>query len=319
MRIIPALVIACMALPLHAQPIQLLEASGLVALEDTLFMVGDDNPGLVLRYELTEEQAHNLRTSSGGSITIETATIHADFGDLAIDPEGITFLQGGELALLSERLRALVAGDGIHAEYPPDMSEMAGRGLEGVAVSTDGRIATLWEGGFLNPRAFPGVRAGFDSPSFDVMPSFVCVHSSPEVQGGLVCLNRENFITLNVPSPVDSSQAFRAPDLVWGGEGQSLIVLLSSTDRANRVYRYKWLQRFSLTGEPIGEPLNLCDLELLPQHVRIGRDGNVEGMGWLDVGRTLLLINDTMNPATLVSLQVDPWPETDRTVACDDQ
>ena len=124
-------------------------------------------------------------------------------------------------------------------------------------------------------------------------------------------------MALQVPDAAVVTQAFRAPDLVWSADGMSFIVLLSSHDVSDRVFRFKWLQRFSESGEPIGDPINLCDRGYLPSDVRSGPGGNFEGLGWFELGKSLVLINDHTQTASTVVIAVDPWPSTDRSVACD--
>jgi hypothetical protein len=83
-------------------------------------------------------------------------------------------------------------------------------------------------------------------------------------------------------------------------------------------FRYKWLQKFAVSGEPIGEPVNLCDDGFLPKNVRSGRGGNYEGLGWYEPGKSLILVNDHREAATVVIVSVDPWPRTDKLIACDE-
>ena len=132
-----------------------------------------------------------------------------------------------------------------------------------------------------------------------------------------MCPGGEGVLVLNVPTTPDSAQAFRAPDLVWTTDGQSFIVLLSSTNVANDEFRYKWLQKFSVSGDPIGDPINLCDRGYLPEHLRSGGADNYEGLGWFEPGRSVIMINDHSEAATAVVISVDPWLATDNSIACD--
>ena len=42
-----------------------------------------------------------------------------------------------------------------------------------------------------------------------------------------------------------------------------------------------------------------------------------EGLDWFEPGESLVLINDYDQPATAVVLDVNPWPSSDSSVACD--
>ena len=104
---------------------------------------------------------------------------------------------------------------------------------------------------------------------------------------------------------------------MWDTDDRSFIVLLSSTNVTNDEFRYKWLQKFSGSGEPIGDPLNLCDRGYLPENVRSGKADNYEGLGWFERGKSVIMINDYSRAATAVVIAIDPWPATDKSLACD--
>jgi len=250
-------------------------------------------------------------------IEIDKGRKRALGGSLAIDLESVDVLGDGKVAVLSERLHALITRDGLAAVYPDLMAEFAGRGLEGLAINTDGRIAALWEGGFLNPDKLPSSVSGVGSFSGGPFKPLICVHSLPATLGSEVYPNCQGVIVLKVPDAPVPTQAFRAPDLVWSEDGKSFIVLLSSSDAADDEFKFKWLQRFSDSGEPQGAPLNLCDRDYLPDKLRSGRGSNFEGLAWFERGKSLILINDHREPATAVVIAVDPWPSTDKTVTCD--
>jgi hypothetical protein len=121
-------------------------------------------------------------------------------------------------------------------------------------------------------------------------------------------------IQLQVPLPPGRepfAQRFRAPDLVWhrwrwddGKERWGFIVLLSSgygekpargssgecpktVNGKPLEYCYKWLQRFTEEGEPVGEPFPLGSV--LPAEIQ---HENWEGMGWFERGRSLVFVYD---------------------------
>lgn len=294
----------------------LLEASGIARAGSDLLIVGDGTPGAFFRYRLRET---DLPRGSGpllAAIEIGEAERQAIGGRLAIDLEGIDVLEDGRVFVLSERLRALLDTNGVVAAYPPAMAEIAGRGLEGLAINNNGEVAALWEGGFLSPNLLPTRYRGAGRLANGPVRPLICVHSIP-VSPRAVCARGEGVVVLQVPATPDRTQAFRAPDLVWDTDGRSFILLLSSTNVANDVFRYKWLQKFSDSGEPIGNPLNLCDRGYLPEHLRSGAADNYEGLGWFEPGKSLILINDHTQAATAVVISIDPWPVTDPSIACD--
>ena len=303
------------------------EASGIVVKDSSFLIVGDDTPGTYFKYNIREQDKPSGKGPLLSRIEIDKAEEKKLGGGLALDLESVDFFQDGRIAVISERLNALVMESGIAADYPSNMAEVGGRGIEGLAISSADRIATLWEGGYFNPKDLPDKIPNVGRTSCGPLNPIVCIHDLPDPDEDddlSVCKpnGKNNYndeiIVLMVPNAPDPSQAFRATDLVWSADNKSIIVLLSSTDSANGAFRYKWLQRFSMKGEPEGSPLNLCDKGYLPNDLRSGRHTNFEGLGWYDKGKSLVLINDHEEPATAVVLAVSPWPVTDKNVACDE-
>ena len=313
-------VLACLApLLLAAAPQQgkLISASGIARVGSDLIIVGDDTRSTLFRYRL---QADDWPSGSGpllAVIEIGTANTEKFGGTGAVDLESVDVLLDGRIVVLSETLKALLSRDSLVAIYPDPMGEIGGRGLEGVAVRGDGQIAALWEGGYFSPEYLPTWIPGTGEIQSGPMRALLCVHSLPAVAEIEVCKGKDEVVPLQLPATPDATQAFRATDLVWGEDGQSLIVLLSSGDATTTVFRYKWLQRFSTSGVPIGDPVNLCDRGYLPAQVRTGKAGNYEGLGWFEPGKSLIMINDYSGAATAVIIAIDPWQPNDATVACD--
>jgi hypothetical protein len=215
-------------------------------------------------------------------------------GNLAIDLESVDLLADGRVALLSERLRALVGDEGILAEYDRELAELGGRGLEGLAVRPlaggGSRIAVLWEGGYTDQAE----RGGQWIQPGPFLP-LVFIHDLPKLaSAGRVRLADGQRVELKVPvlpGREPEAQRFRAPDLVWcklaGGEW-GFLVLLSSQNQVNPpVFRHKWLARFDLQGNSVGEPLDLG--KLVPA---AHRDANWEGLAWFDAGRSVVLAHE---------------------------
>jgi len=313
-------VLACLApmlLAAAAPHVQLRSASGIARNGSDLIIVGDDTPGTLFRYRL---RAGDWPSGNGPLLAeIEIAGARAErFGGTgAMDLEGVDVLDDGRIVVLSETLKSLLTEDSVVTVYPEPMGEIGGRGMEGVAIRRDGQVAGLWEGGFFSPEYLPTWIAGTGDIQSGPQLALLCVHPLPDVAGTEVCPGGNGVVPLQIPAAPDATQAFRATDLVWADDGQSLIVLLSSTNATTTVFRYKWLQRFSTSGAAIGDPVNLCDRGFLPAHVRSGKAGNFEGLGWFEPGKSLVLINDYSGAATAVIIAMDPWQPNDESVACD--
>jgi len=300
------------------QQAKLKSASGIIRAGSDLIIVGDDTPSTLFRYRL---QADDWPSGNGpllAEIEIGRASAERFGGTGAYDLESVDVLADGRIVVLSETLKALLAKDSVVAVYPDPMGEIGGRGLEGVAVRSDGKIAGLWEGGYFSPEYLPTWIAGAGEIQGGPMRALLCVHALPDDGEPQVCHWGAGVVTLQLPATPDATQAFRATDLVWGEDGQSLIVLLSSGNAGTSVFRYKWLQRFSTSGATIGDPINLCARDYLPARVRTGKAGNFEGLGWFDPGTSLVLINDYSGAATAVIIAIDPWQPNDATIACDE-
>ena len=312
------LCLAPMVLAASEQQERLKSASGIARAGSDLIIVGDDTRGTLFRYRL---QADDWPSGSGpllAEIEIASAMTERFGGTGAFDLESVDVLADGRIVVLSETLKALLARESVVAVYPDPMGEIGGRGLEGVAVRGDGKIAGLWEGGFFSPEYLPTWIAGTGKIQGGPMKALLCVHPLPADARKEVCPRGKGVVTLQLPATPDATQAFRATDLVWSADGQSLIVLLSSTNAGTAVFRYKWLQRFSTSGAAIGKPINLCDRGYLPGRVRSGKAGNFEGLGWFEPGKSLVLINDYSGAATAVIIALDAWQPNDANVACDE-
>jgi hypothetical protein len=295
------------------------QASGIALDGPDLIIVGNGTPSTVFRYRLNPS---DMPTGNGprlAVIEIDQADVETGFGGRrALDLEAIDVLPDGQVVVLSEATISLLNSDGPVARYPFAFAQFGARGLEGLAVHANGRIAALWEGGYTSraylPTRYDDADRLFDKP----IKPIICVHDALDLPSAVVCEDDHDVTVLRVPDTPDSSQSFRAPDLVWSVDGESFIVLLSSTNSASDRFRYKWLQKFTISGEAAEPPVNLCDSGYLPENVRSGRGGNVEGLGWFEPGKSLMLVNDYSEAATVVIISVDPWPSTDNTIACDE-
>ena len=295
------------------------EASGIARDGSELVIVSDQRTGAVYRYRMQEGDYPVGVGPLLAVIEIRQGQLEMLGGEFALDLEGIDFLEDGRTVVLSERLGALITRDGILATYPVHMSHFAGRGIEGLAIHEDGRIVGLWEGGYFSTEYSPANFAGAGGIDPGPLNPLFCVHSTADSASNAACSSGRGVTVLEVPDTPLSSQAFRATDLVWQADGDSFIVLLSSLNAAGDEFKFKWLQRFSISGQALGDPINLCDSGYLPEELRSGRLGNFEGLGWFEDSESLIMINDTSEGATAVVIGIDPWPATDNRIACDQE
>jgi hypothetical protein len=294
------------------------EASGVVRIHDRLFIVGDHEPGTY--YSMPLDHAALENAGGGSRIPLDPRQLKRHSvaaGPYAMDLEAIDVLADGRIVVVSERLSALLDEDGIVANYGDRISELGGRGLEGLSVRRlpegGSRIAVLWEGGYPDTVRVPApLRENVCSKA--LLPS-IFVHDI-EADASNVVLDGSagaTTIALRVPRPPGEepyAQRFRTPDLVWhewrihDESVWGFIVLLSSGYSAKPAagtreecpkssngkplrWCYKWLQRFTLDGEPYGEP---HDLEGdIPEPLR---RVNWEGMSWFERGKSLVFVYD---------------------------
>jgi hypothetical protein len=295
------------------------EASGVARVEDRLLIAGDHEPGTYYSLPLSDDALENARTAGRIHLNPDRLKRHVlAAGPYAIDLEAIDVLADDRIVVVSERLSALLDDDGIVANYGGQIAELGGRGLEGVSVRRlpDGgsRVAVLWEGGYPDTvRVPPALREIVCARS--LLPLIVVHDIAPGASNVMLEGSEDVKATaLRVPRPPGEepyAQRFRAPDLVWHELHQvddepvwGFIVLLSSGYSAKPKpgtkeecpksakgkplrWCYKWLQRFTLGGEPYGEPHDLeGDFPEPLRHV------NWEGMSWFERGASLVFVYD---------------------------
>lgn len=292
---------------------EFLGASGVVRRGEELLIVGDKDPGAYYRYPLGKELGPLIPLDL---FRLERVPMPA--ASLAMDLESIEILADGRVVMLSEQLSALVSEKGLVAEYGGPFSELAGIGVEGVAVRPleggSSRVAILWEGGYPEYEKLPVQLRGM-IPATALLPVILIHDILPGQDCGRIMFNLVNQIRLNVPVPkgtAPNAQRFRAPDLVWhkwknrGVEEWGFIVLLNSKNLGRPPqYLYDELLRFDMNGNPVGKMLDLNTLfpkEL--QHL------NWEGMGWFEEGQSLVLVFDNkadQSPAAFVVNLPEDW------------
>lgn len=289
------------------------EASGIARLGPDLLIVGDDDPGAYYRVTLSDQKGPAIPIDSSKVMRVALPR-----GTLALDLEAIDVLADGRIVVLSERLRALISEDGVVAEYDHPLSEFGNRGLEGLAVRRLGdgssRIAVLWEGGYPE---YKDVLGQLQRPvgRLPLLPVILVHDLKPGKNAGKIkAKHTRKRIELDVPKPTGQepqAQRFRAPDLVWhhlGEKGCGFIVLLSSQNSpevGKTKYMHTWLQRFTIDGRSLGEPLDLK--RLLPTHLK---KANWEGLGWFEDCETVVIIHDKPPkgpPTAFIVALPDSW------------
>ena len=292
-------------------------ASGIVRDGDDLLIVGDRSSRTVYRYRLQQADYPAGTEPLLAQIEMSELLLQPMRDGFAPDAESIDLLDSGEVVILSEQLGALVTNEGVLKNYSPVLNTIAGRGLEGLAIYNNSQLAALWEGGFFRSIFLPSTILGAGDLSAGPMKPLLCLHSLDQQSSAPACADGEGIVVLQVPDTPLATQIFRAPDLVWQVDGSELIVLLSSTNQQDNEFKFLWLQKFTLDGEAVGDPINLCDRGYLPEGYRAGRQSNFEGLAWFEPGESLLSINDNSEGATAMIFDVNPWPVTDSSIACD--
>ncbi len=287
------------------------EVSGVVVRDGYIYLVDDSNRNMVFRARMPAEP--------GSIIDLTTLPLERrEFGiGILTDLESVEFLADGRLVILSERLRALASEDGIVIEYDYPLAEIGRRGLEGLAVrkleSRGSRLATLWEGGYPDHGSLhPDVEGILGERPLS--PLVFVNDIAPGAHPGRIRWEEGlHHVVLDVPKPLGDepeAQRFRAPGIEWcwlperGPDAWGFVTILSSQDATARPeYRNHWLLRFDLDGKPVGKPLNLEDV--VPA---TSAHANWEGLAWVEVGRSLILVHEGRGEASPTPLSLNSRP-----------
>ena len=295
------------------------EASGITRVGSDLLIVGDAENGAYYRFPLQKVKGPRIPIDSSQVQRIPLAS-----GQVAIDLESIDLLADGRIAVLAERLHALVGDKGIIVDYDNPLTEFGNRGLEGLAVrpmgKADSHIAVLWEGGY--PEYYDVPTPLQESVGRMALQPFVWLHTLPDGESGVEIKMKKEVrqkysvkeIPLQVPHPAGTepdAQRFRAPDLVWyqwhewGKTDWGFVVLLSSQNSPESKdektkYGHYCLQRFTAEGAALPGMLDLNTI--LPSDLQ---GANWEGLGWFEVGKTLVMIYDKYPKGPLNAYLID--------------
>ena len=317
-------------------------ASGVIRHFGDLLIVSDDSPGCYFRVQIPGGAPSHIQIPVEHAKRCELFPGCSSSLGLVVDLESIDILADGRIVMLSERLRSIIDDQGIVAQYDDPFAEFAEKGLEGLAVRPIGenssRVAVIWEGGTLDKPELPDQLV--KELAGKALKPVVYVHDlAPGTSR--VKARKENaaaIVKLRVPSPeADSGAAagsprlrFRAPDLVWhewtsnsGTREWGFIVLLNSEtppykapdstdDEEKKRYGPRWLQRFDMTGRPVGESLDLDTAvgEVLQNDDL--KDANWEGVAWFEPGERLILVHDVgkeklPNPSAIILSIPKDW------------
>ena len=310
------------------------EASGVIRFGDRLALVGDDASEFCFISPAPDESGDFLLRPEA----FERRPLPAEASDL----ESIALLGDGRLVALSEDRRALYDADGLVAQWSEAYTEIGGRGLEGVCtrpqMDRSSILAALWEGGYPDCRSLGD--ADRDLCGQSMLPRIV-VHRLPASARDFAFTDDAALFTIDLHPPLPAgdepfAQRFRATDFVWDPgvgdvrnfprEGKTAFWVLLSSGRGTgeappagseaecprvdedgkpRRYCFRWVQRFDLSGQPLGEPLDLDDH--LDDPVA---NANVEGMAWWEAGRSLVICYDekferrTLDPQRVVRVDL---------------
>jgi hypothetical protein len=277
------------------RPGRIEEASGVLVLENELLIVDDSKHNSYFRVPIPQDAGPliTLNDQSPRSVTMPVLNF--------VDLESIARLNDGRIVALSERMRGLVGKDGPIVEYDYPLSEVARRGLEGVAVRAlpDGasRVAVIWEGGYPDPGSLhPQLAERVGPEPFDpiIFVHDIAAGASP---GRVRWREGLQKMILQVPIPegrVPEAQRFRAPALEWyrwpdkSQQEWGFLVMLSSQNAVDPPrFLHHLIQRFDSEGKRVGDPIDIA----AHAPAEIGH-ANWEGMHWWKPGKSLILVHE---------------------------
>lgn len=278
------------------------EASGITRYKDILIIVGDNDLGTYYEYDITGLTEQSKIVIDDPDRLTRKRIIDAE---IPLDLEGAGILHDGTVALLSEQTNSLLIKDRTLYWYSSSNISFGNRGLEGLAIrpgknKNESMVAVTLEGGYPSEREMP---IGLSKSLADRALAPVLTYHVIDANGKSRDLVSVSLNMAGVNKWIDSkiplgrepmAFRFRAPGIEWYKDG--FIVLLTSerptlglslSDKDR--YGPKVLQRFDMSGEPIGEPYDLTGpLDDVGSDSRL----NWEGLGWFEPDKKLMLIFD---------------------------
>ena len=175
------------------------------------------------------------------------------------DPESLDVSvseNGDELWLVVGEKKAVIGeprNKATRAKLGREFRQVCGRGLEGISLryrDDHWEGVVVWEGGYFDTEKCKDKDEELRRQSPYAKPRLATLRWRKG--SGLTQLSPA--VELDVPRP--RSGRFRATDVAWFGE--KVVVLLGSTGKhGGPPYDHTWLQRFDLSGGPVGEPIKL--------------------------------------------------------------
>ena len=288
---------------------ELVELSGIAYHKGELAVVGDESGWVYYRFKSDPKVNTSFELKS---VDKKIKPVKNGIKDVDVDLESIDFTPNGEIVVLSEKHASIWNENGLLMQYSNEYKELAGRGLEGIAITKsdnsdyDWQSVAVWEGGYLEKRKMPDsldgerLRKSFQPILLHHYGGAQDASKSSKVKVVELEMDLANYWLNDISGIYGEPHAFRfrVPDLVWY-KGDVICLLSSEREPAlsygqigNAKFGIKALQRFDLDGKAKGEPV---DLTRYFKKAETSHNKNWEGMSWLVEGESLILCMDAGN------------------------
>lgn len=316
-----------------------------------IVVVGDEDPGVYFscpdgKSESSDPAAppyvKHFLLRDCKSVEIKDAKAATDF-------ESIDKVGDGEYLILSESSRTLIVAHGktttptnhilkggpLKVQYHNTLSEVGGRGLEGLVVmrDSDNQLdpVVLWEGGYPEEKRLVPELQKTTLYQHAIQPILVGINAKldPNSTTALdVRFGNWKLDSVEVPLPIAEAplpssadpnlknyHRFRATDLVAykNGNQDSFVILISTSSipfiDPGPQFEYACLLEVYTSGKPTGRSLDIKDILRRQGLATLLEYGNWEGLAWYDKKR-LVLVNDNDSrtpPTALVIEGPDGW------------